>query len=147
MKKLLLIAMLFSAATAFAQAPQPDPCSGNAANKKTVNINTTANVQLATGQASRKIYVCSVFIAPMPTATNIAFATGTGTVCATGIAGFITGGDGTAAKGANVAANGGWTYGNGQGTVAKGATVGDNLCLLVSAANQISGSITYVLAP
>lgn len=122
----------------------PDPCVTQT--KLTLNINIAANTKLLSGTSGLKFYVCHVFIAPVGTATNIGFATGTGSTCGTGTAGFITGGDGTAAKGANLAVNEGWIQGNGAASVASTAA-GVDFCLNVSAANQISGTIQYVIAP
>ena len=104
-------------------------------------INLTANTQIITGTSSKQTYICSINIV-VGAATNVAIVEGTGTVCATSITGMA--GGSTAATGWNFAANGGLTLGNGDSWVIKTATAADNVCILVSAANQVSGSIKYV---
>lgn len=109
--------------------------------KTYVTINQTAGTQLATGVAAERIYICSINVVSA-TAQNIAVVSGTGTVCATGIAGVI--GGSTAATGWNLAANGGVVHGNGAAAVANTKVNADNLCLLQSGAGQVSGSLAYV---
>lgn len=116
-----------------------DPCQRGA--KTYTAISLTANTQIITGAASKKTYVCEVHLIAAA-ATNVALVEGTGTVCATGIAGMA--GGSTAATGWNLAANGGLVLGNGGFAVAVTATAADNVCILVSAANQISGNIVTV---
>jgi hypothetical protein len=95
-----------------------------------------------TGTSAKKIYICSINLVTAA-ANNVAMVEGTGTVCATGIAGMA--GGSTAATGWNFAANGGLTQGNGMGSIMAEATNADNLCLLQSAAVQLSGVIGYVV--
>ncbi|MBZ5540693.1 MAG: hypothetical protein LAN61_09265 [Acidobacteriia bacterium] len=103
-------------------------------------ISLTANTQIITGAASKQTYVCSINLVA-GAATNVAVVEGTGTTCATGIAGMA--GGTTAATGWNFAANGGLTQGNGVGAIMRTATAADNVCILVSAANQVSGTISW----
>lgn len=121
---------------------QLDPCSGIA--KIFVAISQTTGTQLFTGTASNKTYVCGVHIVTA-TAQNIALVSGTGSVCATGT-GAMAGGT-TAATGWNLSANGGIVLGTGGATVAKSVANADNVCLLQSSTGQISGTISYVVAP
>ncbi len=116
-----------------------DPCQQQA--RSTANINLTAGGQIITGTASKQTYICSAFLVTA-TAQNIALVEGTGTVCATGIAGMA--GGTTAATGQNWAANGGFFGGNGRAWIFKTATAADNVCLLLSGSGQTSGSVTYV---
>jgi hypothetical protein len=58
----------------------------------------------------------------------------------------VTGGT-TAGEGYNFAANGGRTIGNGNGSIAKTTTANRYLCILTSAATQLSGVISFVSAP
>lgn len=120
-----------------------DPCEVNA--KVYDSFSGTANTQLITGTSAKKIYFCS-FTILTGAATNIAIVEGTGTVCATGIAKFpgLSGGT-TAATGWNFSANGGLTYGNGSSSIAGETTNADNVCVLVSAANQTNISYSYVV--
>jgi hypothetical protein len=117
-----------------------DPCRTQANIFKP--ISQTASAQLVTGTSAKKIYICSINLVTAA-ANNVAMVEGTGTVCATGIAGMA--GGSTAATGWNFAANGGLTQGNGMGSIMAEATNADNLCLLQSAAVQLSGSIGYVV--
>ena len=52
--------------------------------------------------------------------------------------------NGTAANGLSLAANAGWTFGNGSGTVASTATAANYLCIFQSGTAQLAGNITYV---
>lgn len=105
-----------------------------------VNINQTAGTQLITGVASQKIYFCTVVVVSA-TAQNIALVEGTGTVCATGIAGLW--GGTTAATGPNLAANSGFVTASSTYTNFT-ATAADNVCLLQSGTGQLSGWITFI---
>lgn len=117
-----------------------DPCQANA--KVYLPISLTASTQIVAGTSAKKIYICAMDLISAA-ADNIALVEGTGSVCATGIAGMA--GGTTAATGWNFAANGGMTLGNGSGAVIAEATNADNMCLLVSGATQVSGSIAYVV--
>lgn len=138
MKKFLLFAVVMLASVAsFAAA---DPCS--TAPKIKVAISQTANAKLITGVAGSKIYVCHFHIVTT-LANNVAIVEGTGATCGTGTAG-IAGGT-TAATGWNLAANAIMNLGNGMaGVLQADAAAGDDVCLLQSAATQVSGTIIYV---
>ena len=115
-------------------------CAGQTVANTTVTpISITASTRILTGVASKKYYVCSINLVA-GAADNVALVEGTGTVCATGIAGMA--GGTTAATGWNLAANGGLTLGAGTGLIFKTATAADDVCLLVSSGAQVSGSIT-----
>jgi hypothetical protein len=116
-----------------------DPCTGSAT---PLPISTAASAKILSGSVGTKFYVCSVNIGPIGTATNVALVEGAGTTCGTGTAGMA--GGATAADGWNIGANGGLTLGNGKGTVAAEATAGHDVCLILSATNQISGVLMYV---
>jgi len=116
-----------------------DPCQTKA--RLSVNISLTANTQLIAGTSGKQTYVCSMDIV-VAAATNVALVEGTGTACGTSTAGMA--GGSTAATGWNFAANGGLVKGTGGNWVFKTATTANNVCILVSAANQVSGSIQYV---
>jgi len=119
-----------------------DPCEGQT--KLYKSITQTTGTQLVTGTASKKIYICSINLITA-TAQNVALVEGTGTVCATGIAGMSGFGGSTAATGWNFAANSGIAYGNGASSLGAEATNADNLCLLQSSTGQISGGFSYVV--
>ena len=116
-----------------------DPCNILAGSPG--NINLTASGQLITGVAGKQTYICSLDLISA-TAQNIALVEGTGTTCATGIAGMA--GGTTAATGWNLAANGGLVKGSGGSWVYKTATTGDNVCLLLSSTGQTSGGYRFV---
>lgn len=118
-----------------------DPCRINS--NSFAKISQTANTQIITGTSAKKTYICSINLVTAG-ANNVAIVEGTGSVCATGIAGVSTGGT-TAATGWNFAANGGLTEGSGLGSVmAANNANADNVCILQSAAVQLSGVIGYV---
>lgn len=116
-----------------------DPCQQLA--RSSANISTTAGVQLIAGTSAKQTYICSMDLITA-TAQNIALVEGTGTVCATGIAGMA--GGTTAATGWNFSANGGFVKGIGANWVFKTATLADNVCVLLSGSGQTSGSVQYV---
>ena len=110
------------------------------ANTKKAVLSQTASVQIITGAASKQTYICSVIIFSA-TAQSVNLVEGTGTTCATGIAG-LTGGT-TAATGMSLAANGSLSRGTGTGLTTFTATSADNVCLLQSSTGQVSGVIIY----
>jgi hypothetical protein len=117
-----------------------DPCKRGAKTRFTVNL--TASGQIITGTSAKKTYICDLDITTA-TAQNIALVEGTGSTCATGIAGMA--GGTTAATGWQFAANGGLTKGNGDGGVFSADSANaDNVCLLLSGTGQTSGSGHYV---
>jgi hypothetical protein len=125
-------------------ARQVDPCQSVESTKGITAISITTSSQIVAGAAPNHTYICAIDLV-VASATNVALVSGTGTVCATGIAG-LEGGT-TAATGWNFAANGGISRGVGGFWINRTAATGDNVCLLVSAANQVSGSIRWARAP
>jgi hypothetical protein len=117
----------------------PDPCQQGPGTPGTINL--TASGQLITGTAGKHTYICGLDIISA-TAQNIALVEGTGSTCATNITGMA--GGSTAATGWNFAANGGMVKGMGGFWVFKTATVGDNVCLLLSSTGQTSGAYRFV---
>jgi hypothetical protein len=116
-----------------------DPCYG--AVKVVALINLTASARIVTGTSAKKTYICSVQLVA-GAATNVAIIEGSGSTCGTSPLGLF--GGATAATGWNLAANGGIAFGSGIGTLAASTVNANDICVLVSAANQISGSIAYV---
>lgn len=117
-----------------------DPCQQFV--RTPVTINLTAGGTLITGTAAKQTYVCFIQFALSATADNVALVEGTGTVCATSIAGMA--GGSTAATGWNLLANGSVTAGTMQNWAFKTTTLADNVCLLASSGAQISGVVQYV---
>jgi hypothetical protein len=124
--------------------PFIDPCQRGA--KTFIAISLTATTKLVSGVSAKKIYICSINLIAAA-ATNVALVEGTKvtTECDTSTAGIkgLSGGA-TAATGWNLAANGGIAFGNGGFSIGAEATNADDLCVFVSAANQISGGLSYV---
>jgi hypothetical protein len=120
-----------------------DPCKTNTPTYDSFSL--TANTRLIVGTAAKKIYFCSFNIV-VGAATNVAIVEGTGSTCGTGTAKLpgLSGGT-TAAGGWNFAANGGLTFGNGDAALAQEGTSADDVCILVSAANQVTGAYKYVV--
>ena len=122
-----------------------DPCSF-------ANAKTSANISSAlgtfavvTGVSAKKIYVCSLFIIS-PSAVSVSLAEGSSSTCGTSAQAAVIGvaTNGTAANGVPLAANGGWTLGNGGGTIAATATNANYLCIFQSGTAQLAGNLTYV---
>jgi hypothetical protein len=59
----------------------------------------------------------------------------------------VSSGGTTAAEGWNFAANGGLTQGDGSSAIMRTSTANRSICIITSAAVQLSGVITYVTAP
>lgn len=118
-----------------------DPCAGLAKTYTPVSMSTATTTRFAAPAASKKTYICSIVLVAAG-ADNVNIIEGTGGTCGTATAG-VAGGT-TAATGFNLAANGGLTLGNGASSVM--ATAGSNvdMCLITSAATQLSGHIAWV---
>lgn len=119
-----------------------DPCSYGT--KLFKNISQTTSTELFTGTASNRTYICHVFIMANA-AETISLISGTGTVCATS-PGPLTGG-GSATPLSAISANGGYSLGNGAAAIAKSDTDADNICLVQAGAVQLTGVLSYVVAP
>jgi hypothetical protein len=117
----------------------PDPCFGQP--KVVALINLTANTRIVTGTSAKKTYICALNLVAAA-ATNVAIVEGSGSTCGTSTLGLF--GGPAAATGWNLAANGGIAYGAGTGSLGATTVNANDVCVLVSAANQISGSIVYV---
>lgn len=120
-----------------------NPCLANQPVALAINQSSSSTATIISGAASKHTYICSIFLISA-TAQNVNIVAGTGTNCGTTVhAGFF--GGTTAATGPNLAANTGWTLGNGAAVVAGGTdTAADNVCLQSSGSGQISGVLTYV---
>jgi hypothetical protein len=123
-----------------------DPCSGIAKTHIPINIATATTTELtaALAGASNHYYVCSLDLVTAA-ANNVALADDDSDGCGSVTSGLA--GGTTAATGWNFAANGGLTKGSGDSTVFKTGGTNRVLCLVTSAATQLSGSIQVVAAP
>jgi hypothetical protein len=118
-----------------------DPCQSNLHSKALVNIVTATSTKIVTGTASKKTYVCGMTVYPAGT-TNFAIVEGSGTNCGTSALGLI--GGNTAATGIIATAQAGFVS-NGGGYSVMAATVNANdVCIITSAAVQLSGVVDYV---
>jgi hypothetical protein len=109
---------------------------------KAINISTATTTLIVTGVSGRQVRITAQHMVTS-VANNVAWIEGTGATCGTGTAGMA--GGTTAASGYNFPANGGLTQGTGSGTVLQTVTTGDSVCLVTSAAAQLSGGIEYTI--
>jgi hypothetical protein len=124
---------------------QLDPCSGVAKVYYPVNISTATTTEIVNGAgASTHVYICSILL-HTDAANDVALVEDDTDACASPAAGII--GGTTTGAGLLLAASSGLAMGNGQGSIAKTATVNYYVCLITSAATQLTGVITYALAP
>jgi hypothetical protein len=107
----------------------------------TVNISTATTTLLITGVSGRHVRV-SAYDLVTALANNVGIISGTGATCGTGTAAIV---GTTAATGYNFGANGGVARGTGQGTVLRTVATGDSICLITSAATQLSGVWAYAI--
>jgi len=120
-----------------------DPCAQATKINVPISMTGTTTVKLVSLASSQQIYVCSLsLIASGATVVSIADGTKTTTECDTAAEAVI--GATTATHGLSLAANGGFTYGNGGSTVARTTTAAHDLCLFQSGAGDVSGNLTYV---
>ena len=117
-----------------------DPCAVNA--KLYLPISQTTSTQLITGTASKKLYLCSLYVVATG-AEAISFVAGTGSVCATNTVAVI--GGTTAVAGLGLAANGVLPMGDGGFSLAATTVNADNLCLFQDGSDRLGGVLTYVV--
>lgn len=123
-----------------------DPCSGVAKVSVPIDIVTATTTEVV-GTASgvgNSVYICSITLVTAA-ANNVALVEDDTDACATPTAGLA--GGVTAAEGWNFAANGGISAVGGNAFVAKTAGTNVFVCLITSAATQLSGTIVYAIAP
>lgn len=125
---------------------QLDPCNGTAKSVFPVNISSAATTEItpSLAGASTNYYVCAINLVTAA-ANNVALVDDDTDNCASVTSGLA--GGTTAASGWNFGANGGLTLGNGDATVAKTNGTNRVLCLVTSAATQLSGTIVVAAAP
>lgn len=146
MRIFALLLLLAFALPAEAQVPQAG-CDGagpaQTFTKPFSNGGSSTSLLLLAGTANKKIRICAITMLPVAGAVNVGIVEGTTTTtpCDTGTAALA--GGATAATGVQLAANGGFTAGDGIGLWAITATAADNVCLLFSAGVQVGGVFTY----
>jgi hypothetical protein len=107
-----------------------------------VNIVTAVTTLIVTGVSGRHVRICGISLVTAG-ANNVNFLSGTGATCGTGTTGMA--GGTTAATGYNFAANGGIAQGSGIGIINQTNATGDSVCIITSAAVQLSGRISYAI--
>lgn len=126
-----------------------DACSGTAKTYLPVSISTATTTEItpSLAGASTHYYICSINLVTAA-ANNVLVADDDSDGCGSPTSG-IFGSDGTpaASEGWNFAANGGIVLGTGESSI--GRTGGTNrvICILTSAATQLSGMLVVVAAP
>lgn len=126
-----------------------DPCSALAKSYLPISISTATTTEItpSLAGASTHYYVCSINLVTAA-ANNVLVADDDSDGCGSPTSG-IFGSDGTpeAGEGWNFAANGGIVLGSGSSSI--GRTGGTNrvICILTSAATQLSGMMVVVAAP
>lgn len=118
-----------------------DPCEVNTPTYTPINVSASGSTKIITGTSAKKTYICHIDLVTNA-ANNVALIEGTVTNCGTGTAG-IAGGT-TAASGWNFSVNGGISLGMGRYSVNQSATNADDVCLITSAATQLSGGVKWV---
>lgn len=107
-----------------------------------VNVATATTTLLVAGVSGRHVRICALSLVTAA-ANNVALISGTGATCGTGTTG-MNGGT-TAATGWNFAANGGLAQGSGVGQINQTNATGDSVCIVTSAATQLSGRLSYAI--
>lgn len=125
---------------------QADPCSYLPKTVLPINVSsaTTTEVTSSLAGSLTNYYVCSVNLITAA-ANNVAFVDDDNDNCPS-LNNGMNGGT-TAASGWNFSANGGIVLGGGNATVLKTNGTNRVICLVTSAATQLSGNITVVQAP
>lgn len=123
-----------------------DPCSGMAKTYIPIDITTAATTELtaALAGASNYYYICAINLITTA-ANNVSLVDDDTDNCisvTSGLAGGLT-----AAEGWNIAANGGIAMGNGNGSIMRTGGTNRVLCLVTSAATQLSGHLVVAAAP
>lgn len=124
-----------------------DPCSRLAKTYLPINIVTAATTEITASLAGmgNHYYVCSINLGPTAGAQNVALVDDDSDNCGS-VSSGLAGGT-TAGTGWNFPSGGGIAFGNGSAAVAKTNGTNRVLCLVTSAAVQVSGVISVVAAP
>lgn len=124
-----------------------DPCSAVAKTHIPISISTATTTELtpSLAGASTHYYVCSLDLSATGGANNVALVDDDSDECGSVTSGLA--GGTSASTGWGFPAGGGIVKGNGNATVYKTGGTNRVLCLVTSAAVQLSGSIQVVAAP
>lgn len=123
------------------RVPFADPCLFSTFNYYVINV--AVNTQIVAGSASKNVYVCQFFLAPVTAAANVNIVESatSGNACATSPTGMM--GGATAATGATLTTNGGFVlpFAGGRAWM-KTAVSGDAMCIFTSA--TVTGVLSWV---
>lgn len=122
-----------------------DPCASGAKTFLPISISTATTTEItpSLAGASTNYYVCSLVL--VTNAANIVtLVDDDSDGCGSPTAGMS---GGTTTAGWTLAANGGLAFGNGMGSIFKTNGANRVICLVTSAATQLSGTMTVVAAP
>lgn len=106
-----------------------------------INIVTATTTLAVTGVSGRHVRICEIDMLTNA-ANNVGIISGTGATCGTGSAAIV---GTTAATGYNFAASSGIAIGSGIGMIKRTVATGDSVCIITSAATQLSGTISYTI--
>lgn len=113
-----------------------DPCSVIAHTFTPINISTNANTKIVSGAASKKTYICHLFLFS-GAADFVGIVEGSGTNCGSSPIGLI--GGNAAATGIPLTANMGFESGVGTNAIAASTVNANDFCLITSTSAQLSG--------
>lgn len=119
-----------------------DVCTFAAKTTKPFATSGATNVQVVAPSGSTKVYICGMSIIA-GAAAHFNVIEGTGGSCTTANELAVIGST-TAGNGASLAANGGWTIGDGNGTIAQTATAANGICILTDSSIQFAGHMQVV---
>lgn len=128
--------------TGIAAVATTDPCQSATVNSTPINISTATTTRIATEASSVRVYICHLSIVTNA-ANNVALIEGTGSSCAGGTPAGMAGGT-TASSGWNFSANGGISLGMGGYSINQTLNTNYSVCLVTSAATQLSGVMKWV---
>jgi hypothetical protein len=122
----------------------PDPCLYTTKLNQTIDIVTATTTTIINQSGSNRTIICGISIIAAG-ADNVALVEDATNDCASPSAGLY--GGVTAAEGWNLVANEGTNIGFTNSTVTATSTTNMDVCLITSAAVQLSGTVSYVQVP
>jgi hypothetical protein len=118
-----------------------DACQTVAPTFTPINIASATTTRIIAPTSAKKTYICALSLFSAGT-NNVGIVEGTGGTCGTGTAGIY--GGTTAATGLNLIAQTGMAWGDGAASIMSTAGTNVDLCLITSAAPQLSGHVKWV---
>lgn len=119
-----------------------DPCQIQVHNYTPINIVTATTFQIATPTSAKKNYLCYMLLYAGG-ADNVGVIEGSSSSCTGGTVAGVMGGS-TAATGFTLIANQGIPFGTGSNAIAVNSVANQSICLITSAAVQLSGVAVWV---